>query len=939
MVNFAKDSIKPSFGKKKGASNKNSSASQDLSAAEYFASNKKDKPSNSSTTSDVAENEGAADSLYTGSGRSQFGGKKGEGKGKGFFKKHGAIAFIVATILGGGAMMFGSTSLLGGHLSSLMTEATDTQYITYSMRNKRLFSYMLDGGDQIKTTWTGAKKYQSFTPLLKNRLNKAGIQVGRVDPDTGEFIEEGAISLGARKNRVLKFNDEIIEAKDFSVKYATDPEFRETYYKAKRGRIAGFFDDMSEKVFKKLGLSRNAFKDFEATDDADTDAANYKETSSKQFGEGDTDISTRNKEYVDEDGDGNIDTDENGNPKTVKSDSDTSSKKVGAGVDANAEAKARAYIDGISKATQVANIGCAILKVGNAIAVAVAANEIYQAITYYQTNMENVSKSMAGEGDKSAINPFLNFMTTPATTETENISAAKGKINSMTSSEFDGGQEIPSDPIKEKKSPLEAEGMKLMLGANSYNQTSVLNYSLERVKFAFTTTVGSFVACAGIQSAAAVVSIVSTVMTFGISTLVSAGISIGVQVALGVALAWLIPTIAQALFSNPADLVGVQAGEFFAKGAEAANSRLARSASGASPVSKDAALAFEKESKAVLALDAEIDRKNHSPFDISNKNTFLGSIAYSFMSVALTSRSNNSSIISNVSSLAGKTFASLLPSTYADGEGESYQTTFGNCPLLEEIGAVGDIYCNPISVVDVTTVDLEPTDTTYQQKIDASVDRDADGNETIKRDSNLYKYINFCTERNSPYGAVDANILNQLDFLNTGSQVGDAVVNSIPIIGDIADAIQSSETVLNLEWGTGAICVNSSSNSTWNTEFKYYQRYIEDNRILDQMGAFEGSKNPVTAAKEDFEELFPIDNSEAGYISRIAGITKDDAEVILAIANYYDFIANYDATDLYAFGAEETEEEVLEFNAEEGNYVALLNPITFNELRNRSYAV
>ena len=105
------------------------------------------------------------------------------------------------------------------------------------------------------------------------------------------------------------------------------------------------------------------------------------------------------------------------------------------------------------------------------------------------------------------------------------------------------------------------------------------------------------------------------------------------------------------------------------------------------------------------------------------------------------------------------------------------------------------------------------------------------------------------------------------------------------------------------------------------------------------MGAFEGSKNPVTAAKEDFEELFPIDNSEAGYLSRIAGITKDDAEVILAIANYYDFIANYDATDLYAFGAEETEEEVLEFNAEEGNYVALLNPITFNELRNRSYAV
>ena len=79
-----------------------------------------------------------------------FGNNKSQGKSKGFFKKAGPLSAIVAILFGGGFFFFGAQSLLGPHLSALYTQQTDLQFTAYSMRNSRLMSYMLDGGNQIK---------------------------------------------------------------------------------------------------------------------------------------------------------------------------------------------------------------------------------------------------------------------------------------------------------------------------------------------------------------------------------------------------------------------------------------------------------------------------------------------------------------------------------------------------------------------------------------------------------------------------------------------------------------------------------------------------------------------------------------------------------------------------------------------------------------------
>ena len=89
---------------------------------------------------------------------------------------------------------------------------------------------------------------------------------------------------------------------------------------------------------------------------------------------------------------------------------------------------------------------------------------------------------------------------------------------------------------------------------------------------------------------------------------------------------------------------------------------------------------------------------------------------------------------------------------------------------------------------------------------------------------------------------------------------------------------------------------------------KYYQRYVEDQRILTQLGAYDGETDPVTAyvEKREAEHPYLTDNTPAGYLARISGITKDDAETVLALAEYYTFIAEYDASERLAMTGDAT---------------------------------
>ena len=346
---------------------------------------------------------------------------------------------------------------------------------------------------------------------------------------------------------------------------------------------------------------------------------------------------------------------------------------------------------------------------------------------------------------------------------------------------------------------------------------------------------------------------------------------------------FMLPTVASLFLNTFVASVGIPGGHTLMGGASAAGATLAQSANGSSAGSKATSNAFNHARSEVLALEAEVDRMKLSPFNASNPNTFLGSIAYSLLpTITSTKFTSVTSLVRSASTSFASLTKKLIGTASADGEGTSYLTTYGDCPALDSIGAAGDIYCNPVTSTDLSTVDISPDDPTYQNYINNST--------TYDDSTDSYKINKGSDGRTSPLGIPDAGILNDLQ---TGSEV--SILGSVPIVGDVLGIINAAEDMANMNWATGANCVNSTENDRWE-EMKYYQRYVEDQRILDQMGAYEGSQNPVAVYEEEYEKEHPLDNSQAGIIARYTGMSKTDAEYTIAFIEYAMFLNEYDAS-------------------------------------------
>lgn len=893
-------------------------------------------------------------SLYTGSGR-DFTPTKAKAKGK--KKGVNAIVVIALTLIGGGVFLGSSNSLLGPAMEALFTEATDTQYASNTLRTVRLTGFMMKGNATSTNGFTGVTKYNHMSNSFKKRLADFDIEVS-----------------GSGSNTVLNWTHNgtttPISADEFGTIYRDNVDFRDAYTSAKRGRVASFFDNIANKIYQKLGLSRNLFHSYRQTGNSDADRTAFDDTMIKKFEGNSTDVSSPTiGEKQQTDSDGNLVYRDGPNGEKIpvmESDGDigkgNSSNKSGTSIDA-AESSARSYISGVAgsvaKVTGIMNAGCTLLKLGNIISMAVAANEIYQSINYFMGFMENVSKMKAGYGDTSAINEVLNFLSASTTTEVPNLD----KVSFS-------GDESKAEKEQVTGSPLQSNGMQLVLGGAPANKATTKNYSLERVSSAFGNVLKmrgiSIAGCALAQIAdgiaSGIASIGVTVAGGGIvkivgGLLLKTAASLAVAAAVGGLLSFAIPTIAQALFTNVFETAtGIPAGELFTKGASAANTRLGRSGSGQSLSSKEAAIAYNQANNVVLALDAEIDRKNHSPFDITNKNTFFGSIAYSLLPTLVSTKTTAVSSILRTTSTA---LASITGRVSAAGENSSYMTTFGDCSDLEGIGAVGDIYCNPVTTTATDTINLSPSDETYTKVLMGKASSyasnnttpglscDSDGNCTIQKKSNLAYYVSFCDNRDSPFGIADNNILGQFE-------VGNTILNSIPILSDVLNIINGIKALDPgvQGWVNGQNCSNNTSkNPYWDSEMKYYQRYIEDQRLLEQLGAYEEGKNPVTAYEEIYDKEHPLDTSRAGIIAHYTGMTKDSAETLIALIDYADFLDDYDASTRIAMGksAPLSGQEVanliqaemspdIEPSSSQAPLIATHHYIVYADIRNRSYA-
>ncbi len=883
-------------------------ARQELSAAEKAATknpsdsasgSQKSLTSNRITRSLRSSEESQSSSLSDQFRNSVRGKNNQQGKGRGrLLKKVAPLTMIVGVLFGGGAFFYGAQSLLAPHLSALYTNATDLQFTSYHMRNSRLMSYLLNGGGQVKISGF-TTKYSYFSPYLKSRLAKNGIEVGHIN-SSGAF-ESG--QLGGKT--VLKFEDKIIDAGSFQSEFVNNANFRDSYYQAKRGRIAGFFDDSADYYYRDKGATRDIFDQFKSTGDNDVDTENFETTVSNRVTGSDASVNTVRRETDEETGEEHIR--ENGEDiETTRVSGDTP------------ESKARAMVNNI--AGKVSTIGvpvCSALRIANIAAVTVAAYQIYQSIAYFLSLMEPISKMMAGEGDASAINETLNFMTTSTTSEVSYVDS-------------DGTQQTKTVT----GSVLESSGSKLVMGNTLSPQSEVEPYSFDNITKAATTIAVSTgvtnTACAGVMAASAIVSLASSAIPGGkLATFIVGAVAqtiggIIMTVAVAAIINAIIPYVAKIFASNIFETyTGIPAGELFSQGAATANFSLATQGSALMPSDKEAVKTQNRNTTLALAEEAEIDRLHRSPFDATSQNTFLGSLLSNF-----TYLSYSNSLVSSFSgfiNVAGSSIRKLTSVSAADEE-LTYISNSRDCTFLE--GATCDMYGLPIPTSDYSTIDVDPDDPTYIATIAPNLDE----NGNIIDNSELAKFINFCANRQSPWGVKDANILNalQTDFGVVG--------NNLPFVNEIVDVINAAEDVANEGWATGSVCMNSEDNPRWESEFKYYQRYIEDMRILTSMAGDDEQAgiNPVIAYLEKYDSTHPRDNSFEGILARISGQTKDDVAMMLEFINYSTKIANYDPSSRYSFSPnpEPTPISITDDSYPTYNYLSVKTQPIFIDKRN-----
>lgn len=872
-------------------------------------------------------------SFYRGTGKSAPDANHTQTKGK---KKKGgiaALAIILCLIGGGCGFLATSHSLLGPAMSALFTETSDTGYASYALRSARITSFFLKGSG------VSNGQFSNMSDSFRTRLTSQGFTVNGSGADT-----------------TLTFKGQTYDSSSFINAYYDNPELRSSYTTAKYGRVANYFDTVIGKVFNRLGLPRNIWSNYKDTGDETLNAQNYTKTLGDKVDSinGGSSLTTTHEEeheYEYKDAQGETKT------KTIiETDTETSNSKTISGD--TPEAKASNYISGIASTVQKSiNWPCTAIRVFNLLSNAITSLRLYQTMQIFMGNIENVSKMMAGDGSSSAINTMLNDFTTTTTVTVDNYNDPTNLGGTLPTSADESGTFSPQtgDQISYTGAATEATAFQAIMAGATIDQDQANNFSLQRENsfmgkaLAFSSNPNITKTCAAGAASAAAVSLGVSLIP-GIGQLKIAG-SFVLKTALGFVgsfavsafLGFMIPVIARTFFVGAlVGLAGIALGNIFASGAIATGTRNGRNGSGQFYASEEAALAQARNTERVLALDAEVDRLTRSPFDITSRHTFLGSIAYSLLPLTFSKQTSLPNTITRSTSTA---ISNLInTNTYATSATNTYLTQFGNCPELEELGAVGDAFCNPITASSFS-LDLNFDELLNELKNDG-LEVASDGTYKVKANSNLQKYLTACTNRDSMLGTVDANILNALQTNNLAT----TFFSAVPGVSSLVDLLKAGSEMANINWASGQNCVYNPQTNDQSSRIAYYQEFIESDRILSQIT---GNTSVVSAFIDEYDKKYPLDNTPSGYIARISGITKDDAELVLDVVAYYEFLDNYDADSRLAMNGHATDSKdgdtvIAEIESiqprikeepKDSPVNLIAQHIIYADIRNRSYAV
>ena len=971
-------------------------ASENLRRAEDNAKN----ASNEGDTSgfSAGEEERGAGGLYTGTGRDD--GKEKKGKGKGFFRQKGPAWFIGLFLLGGG-LMGGAQLFQPFSLIEQFRETFNSMQTSTNLRSNAFFHMQMDSG-RIKNPIKG-RLFRSDTFKISNKQKQklsrqgidydndfegTGLRVLKFDDGTGKIrivAADDSTAKALTDMGLTKFNaDYNSDAVSFKALYSSNSDFANGYNKGSltwRGAIANWFNSLTAKFLGSNKITRNLFQDYQKRV-AEAGEGNTRKVALDMMAKGTDEITEGGVKVTMTDE--KTEYDDDGNPiRTTYSDGER--VESGGGTTKRSDFKSESDVEGKLKdmaddysggsvmgtASKVANGACLVLNFIGGVSMLVTAAEALQIVKLVTSYFEAIDAVKSGKGSDVPIHELMDALNENKTnkhaslnvfgTETE-VTYTTGSAmqsNGITST-YSRKAVNPNDPSV--KSFNFSKSIKRILGGVGVSMTAFKTCAFAKMVANMVSAVQSI-----FEIGSCVIGLIGALFTAGASSAACAGLaadiisgiaaSTGIAVMIGGIISTITPLVSNFLTR---DLISNIGGEDLGNAlTSAANMYLGNThrANGGSLANRNKYTTFALAQQQVIAENAKYERSQRSPFDITSKYTFMGNIMTQMMSFL--SVNSVMSAVSSTSSVLSSSIVALSPTASAWDvsatlpDEKEYETT---CPYLASIGAVGDAFCNPYSITDVSTMNVDPADViNYLDNKGSFLDETSeDGNVVIAAKSDLAKYILFCDNCSSSWGIADQNIANEVESwgqIETGSSFGNSfsngLVGGVPIIGDVIDVVQNGQGLAHIGYIGGESCVAGNdvsvypSSPSWSTA-QYYQRFIEDQSLAESMGLIgDGSgQSAVTAFLDKYYEEHPLDNSYEGILARYSGLTKETVIALLDKIDYYTYIANYDASTRYAFGAPAMEEKHdLIFDNEnqvaETIHVILLNEISFADVRNR----
>lgn len=628
-------------------------------------------------------------------------------------------------------------------------------------------------------------------------LESNGVTVGYID-ENGSFVKGNQHEGGL----VLQIGDNIVTAEQFIDEVNNNTVLYDAFNKATYVRAAYWYDDSAKEVMKSYGTNRNNYTNNEEFDDVMEGKL-----------KGGNEISINNIQEVEEvvqNSDGTTSTEiKNVNLETLKTSEDV-----------------EAFVSSVANQNKDINSNQATLNAADEMKVADTISNEQRSGLFYLLFMENISKMQAGEGNTSRINEAMNYLYTESTNTIVDVETG--------------------ETIEVTGTALDSPSMYAILSNEKVNMDAIKNYSNDRILNTVEKRLNKNNN-----------SINNTIASSdnNVKGVIGRLFRIGGNVADQETLSSITPTVSNSLVKNNYKSIdGVVAGEMLAQGAVSVGKDLARY-SGATAGDSEAVSKYARLSDNILAMDAKVDRLNRSPFDITSKNTFLGSIVYNF---AITVRyNNNNSILSRVASAVSMTGSSinalLFGTTFADSD-DGYLSNYGDCETISTIGAIGSPQCSMVATFDTSTLNDPLHNNDYLNFVQNNT---IDG-KTVKNNTKLANFIKNSIRRTTPIGVTDGSILV--------NGVSDSNANeSVSFLTDIKNAIigwfNNSFNTEVKRAATGELFVNSRNNSDWN-DYKWAQRYVSlaraqdalrsyavnyDGRMAYNIKTLEGNDNPVMA--------------------------------------------------------------------------------------------